>query len=534
PFAISQRKNLPFHAPHFVDAVLKEFPDEGTLTTTLDLKLQKILERQAVRYIKKKKPFGIQNAASLLVDHRDMSVKAMLGSADFFNDAIEGQVNGTQAKRSPGSALKPFIYALGIDQGVIHPMTMLKDSPIHFGDYSPENFDGKFTGPVKATEALINSRNLPAIYVANQLAQPGLYDFLKKTGISGLREEDFYGLALVLGGVEVTMEELVGLYAMLPNQGNLQPLRKLEEEEGKTTGRFLSREAGFLILDMLKKNPRPGEGFRPEWTNNPLPVAWKTGTSYAFRDAWSIGIFGPYVLGVWVGNFDGKSNPAFLGREAAAPLMFQIIDAIKGEEKKLTEPFISDRLDIKKVDVCSVSGQIPGPFCPHTLPTFFIPGKSPIQVCEIHREILIDADTGLRACQATTATQKEVYEFWPSDLLKIFQVAGIPRRIPPPYQKVCPLNVQTDRGLPPKITSPKKNLVYQLRLDSKKETTLSLMAVADADVRGIHWFINEGYLGTSPGQEPFYWKMHPGNFILRAVDDHGRSDAAKIEVEAAE
>src|SRR5262249_41425132 len=155
---------------------------------------------------------------ALLVDARDMSVKAWVGSADYWRTG-DGQVNGVLAKRSPGSALKPFVYALALDQGVLHPRTMLRDAPTSFGPFAPENFDGRFFGPVTAEEALIRSRNVPAVWVAAQLRQPTLYQFLLSAGVRDLKSESFYGLALPLGGAEITMEELAGLYAMLANEG---------------------------------------------------------------------------------------------------------------------------------------------------------------------------------------------------------------------------------------------------------------------------------------------------------------------------
>ena len=156
----------------------------------------------------------------------------MLGSVDFSNQAIEGQVNGVRAKRSPGSALKPFIYGLGIDQGIIHPLTMLKDAPMSFGSYNPENFDGDFIGPIKAREALVKSRNVPAVEIASRLATPGLHGFLLKAGITRMRDEAFYGMSLALGSAEVSMEELARLYAMLANGGKLKPLKLFQTAEG--------------------------------------------------------------------------------------------------------------------------------------------------------------------------------------------------------------------------------------------------------------------------------------------------------------
>jgi penicillin-binding protein 1C len=176
---------------------------------------------------------------------------------------------------------------------------------------------------VPAHQALIRSRNVPAVDLAARLHQPGLYDFLKLAGVQKLAAESHYGLALALGGAELTMEELAQLYAMLPNQGIWQPLRYTQPNEG--AGKplaLLSPEAAFITLDMLRQTPRP-DTFAPA---RPA-IAWKTGTSWGFRDAWTAGVFGRYVLVVWVGDFDGSSNPAFVGIDAAAPLFLRIVDA---------------------------------------------------------------------------------------------------------------------------------------------------------------------------------------------------------------
>ena len=185
--------------------------------------------------------------------------KAWVGSADYWNEEIDGQVNGVLAKRSPGSTLKPFVYALALDQGVLHPQTMLRDAPTSFGPFAPENFDGRFFGPITAEAALIRSRNIPAVWVATQLRQPSLYQFLQSAGIRDMKPESFYGLALPLGGGEVTMEELAGLYAMLANDGVLRPLRVEPSRPREEGVRLLSPEAAFITLDMLRRNPRPDE-----------------------------------------------------------------------------------------------------------------------------------------------------------------------------------------------------------------------------------------------------------------------------------
>ena len=468
----------------------------------------------------------------MLVDYRSMEVRALLGSADFFDNTIQGQVNGTRARRSPGSTLKPFIYALGMDQGLIHPLTMLKDAPTRFGGFNPENFDREFAGPVSVHDALIRSRNLPAVQIALRLHQPSLYGFMKQAQVGLTRSEDYYGLALALGGAEVSMEELVQMYATLANGGQWHPLRYVQDNSKDAGARLLSAEASFLVLDILKDNPRPAQGYRGEWTREDFPVYWKTGTSYGFRDAWSVGIFGPYVLAVWTGNFDGSGNPALVGVEAAAPLLFEIIDALRAEGPPLTPFYPAPPPDLTQVQVCAVSGQIPGRHCPHTVSTWYQPGVSPITVCDIHRAISIDTRTGQRACRpGASGTRTEVFEYWPSDLLRLFRQAGIPRRTPPAENTHCPLEVRASRGNPPQITSPQTGLVYSYRAGEMKPAPLTFSAVTDADVHAVYWFLDERFVGRSDGSQPLFWPPRPGKFMLRAVDDQGRSDVRPISVQ---
>src|SRR6185503_13957634 len=241
-----------------------------------------------------------------------------------------------------------------------------------------------------------------------------------------------YGLALVLGGGEVTMEELAGMYAMLANQGMIRRIRMERSTRQDEGVRLISPEAAFITLDMLAKNQRPDDDGavlrRSRWT-----VAWKTGTSWGFRDAWSAGIVGPYVLIVWIGDFEGRGNPAFVGVDAAAPLFFRIADALNLARPTEALPPITPPPGVTRVAVCADSGDLPNAFCPHTVETWYIPGKSPIRVSQLHRVVAIDPQTGTPACPPYAAgTRFEVFEFWSSDMLQLFRQSGMPRRTPPP------------------------------------------------------------------------------------------------------
>jgi len=526
----TRNNDLPFLAPHFTDQMLTDIAASSTVKTTLDLPLQRLLERQLHRFVEAQHRVGVDNAAAILVDTRDMGVRAVVGSADFFDDGIFGQVNGTHARRSPGSVLKPFVYALGMEQGVIHPHTVLRDAPVAFSAYSPENFDGRYAGPLSATDALVRSRNIPALMVAAKLDRPTYYQFLVGAGVDLPQPESYYGLGLVLGTGEVSMEEVAMLYAALANRGMLRPLRRHAGDAAAAPVRILSEDASWLVLDMLAQNPRPASPHLPT-TDARMPLPWKTGTSWGFRDAWSAGIIGPYVLVVWVGDFAGRSNPEFVGIKTAAPLFFSTVDALAAHERSLAAPISPRPKGVVKVEVCSDSGMLPGKDCPHRRPTWFIAGRSPTVTCDIHRAFDIDTTTGRRVCEkrAHGSVRREVFEVWPTDMLKLWNSAGLPRKTPPPAAPGCEAE-QDVPGAPPRITSPLNGVAYTLR-PGKGNETLAFLAETDGDAHEVFWYVGKRFAGKAPSGRPWLWKMEPGTFVVRAVDDRGRSDAQTLRVE---
>jgi penicillin-binding protein 1C len=407
--------------------------------------------------------------------------------------------------------------------------------PTAFAAYSPENFDGRFVGPVSATDALIRSRNVPALSVAARLSRPTLYDLLKTSGVALTFPEAHYGLGLALGAGEVTMEDLARLYAALGNGGVVRPLvwRAADERASATAQglRVLSEESAFLVVDMLLDNPAPGARHPTAAAARPVPVAWKTGTSWGFRDAWSVGLFGPYVLAVWVGDFSGAGNPVFVGAEAAAPLFFQIVDAIAAREPDAASFPHAPPPGVKRVAVCALSGGLPTAVCPHRKTTWFIPGRSPIEPCAIHRSVALDA-SGRRTCLAGPPTvRSEVFEVWPSDLAKQFAAAGLPRRALPPAAPGC-ADVEGNAGEAPRITSPLAGVIYQLRGKPADARTVALQAVAGGDATTVFWFADQTFLGKTARGETLFWKPATGgHFTVRAVDDLGRSDVRQMVAE---
>jgi penicillin-binding protein 1C len=322
------------------------------------------------------------------------------------------------------------------------------------------------------------------------------------------------------------MEELVTLYAMLGNRGVLAPLQYTLPETQGAKNRVLSAAAAFMVLSILKDNPRPDglANVRPQ-------VAWKTGTSWGFRDAWSVGIVGPYVLAVWVGNFDGSSNPALVGVQTAAPLLFRIVDGLRATNPRLPEALDSPPAGVTSVEVCAGSGDLPNAECPHRTHAWFIPGKSPIRVSTVHRRILIDTRTGLRACADTPPpyTRAEVFEAWPSDILRLYALAGMPRRpIPADH---CANDAQPSEHVVPAISYPRSGATYQLHAAELGRETLQLAATAGPDITALYWFADGAYVGSSPPSTTLTWApTHSGDVDLSVVDDHGDSADRTIRV----
>lgn len=525
PLTVYSRANKPFIAPHLSDLLLRQYPNEQHIHSSVDSKTQLSIKQSVDNYLQQNRSAGIRNAAVLLLDTQSMQVRALIGSGSYWDAGIKGQVNGTLAKRSPGSTLKPFIYALALDQGLLHPHTVIADTPTSFGPYNPENFDNRFLGPITVQDALIRSRNIPALNIAAKLKRPTLYNFLQQAGIKGLKSESHYGLSLALGGGEVTMLELAQLYAMLPNQGQLRPLNYRVDLEENTVAEqtLLSPASAYITLDMLSYNPRPD-------TKRPASpkVAWKTGTSWGFKDAWSVGVAGHYVLVVWVGSFDNLGNTAFTGIKAAGPLFFSLIDSLRNQHllEGLDGEILPKKPDsVTQVNVCAASGDLPNADCPSLVKTWFIPGKSPIKTSTLHKAVYFDAK-GAVICKGQSYRRREVFEFWPNDMAKLFLEAGMPRRQPPQLPS-CYDNVNINTA-ELEIVSPSSIGVYTLKIG--KQSSIGLKAKSQTNSE-IFWFANKSFIGKAKVTETLSWLPdNPGTYRLRAADNKGHTASKELIV----
>lgn len=536
PLRVFGPKALPFAAPHASAALLTAWDfatQSDPLTTTLDRPLQRLLENRLTAFAARGRIYGLHNAAALLLHWPSMEIRALVGSADFNNPHIFGQVDGTLARRSPGSTLKPFIYALALDQGLIHPQSLLVDSPRSFGGYDPENFDRSFRGPLPAHEALRTSRNIPAIQLAAKLS-PDLYAFLRRAEVQLPKSPEHYGLSLVLGGAEVSMRELVELYAMLPNKGVYRPARLLRAVDSPSPARsLLSPEAAILTLRMLEE---PGRNLKT--SRGLLPLRYKTGTSNRFRDAWTVGLVGSYVLAVWVGNFDNAPNPLLIGGEVAAPLFEDTARALTLHEP--IRDLIADQqagLNLIRIPVCTDTGDLDTALCRSVTETWYIPGRSPTRSSGVYRPILIDNRTGLRACFPSEHTREVIWEFWPSDLQALFARAGVIKPSPPPFSPECNEAATTPAlsipGSEPRILSPRDGVVYQRRVGDEHSgrNAIPLLAGTDADADTVFWFANNQFIGKAASQASIMWHPNAGVHTIRALDNLGRTTSLRVRVE---
>jgi penicillin-binding protein 1C len=319
------RLAMPFRAPHLARALRNEDPAASIHRTTIDRLLQQRVEALLKREVKALDPEA--GIAAIIVDNRDRRVLAYAGSADFIAVARRGTIDMARAIRSPGSALKPFIYAMAFDRLIIHPETVLEDRPRHFGDYAPSDFDGRFQGDVSARQALQYSLNLPAVAVLDRLGPSRFAAALAIAGVKLRLPEPTAdpGLALALGGAGITLADLVRLYAALSNGGEVAPLRYRPDDPPARGVPIFGPLGAWYVNDILAEAPPP-PGVLPAEIRRGRRLAFKTGTSYGFRDFWAIGYDPEVTIGVWAGRPDGTPMPGRSGRVTAAPILFKIAD----------------------------------------------------------------------------------------------------------------------------------------------------------------------------------------------------------------
>jgi penicillin-binding protein 1C len=506
--------SFPTLAPHLAMRLKPTIVQTGKTRTTLDQQTQMAAEH-LVKETMQRYAGGIEHAALLVMDGPSASVLARVGSPDFFDEKSEGQVDNCRSPRSPGSALKPFTYALAIERNCLYASETLLDSSLDYGLYDPENFDRRYRGLVSASDALRHSLNVPAVTICERVGCVNIHSFLRHLGLSTLTQPaEHYGLGLTLGNCEVELEELAGAYCALANLGEYRPLQVIAGTSASETRRMLSRGTCLEIYNMLEQALPDELGADGDGRISVAPrVAWKTGTSTGHRDAWAFMFNRHYVVGVWMGNSDGRPSPKLVGAETALPLAAKMFRSLQPK----TEPTWPEPAgDLCAVRVCAVSGLPASSYCRQTSEVFLPRNQYLNRLCDMHYPA--------RRGSPFAEGGGEVIERWP----------GSPRgwnlaRITAP---VC-LQAKADSAARGsfqalRILCPADKAEYVLTGEANGDR-ITLRASLDEQV-SLHWYLDDRYLGASNPRAPLVLDLKPGKHKVGCMTPDGTVDKVQCEV----
>ena len=529
-----------FAAPHFVERVLSSLPRprprrvETTLDAALEGEVRGILDMHRERL----REHGAHDVAVAVLDNRHAEWLAWEGSGDYFDADHGGAIDGVVSPRQPGSALKPFTYALAFERGFT-PASVLPDLPSHFPTalegvvYRPRNYDGVFRGPLRARPALAGSENVPAVWMLSQVGVPDLLRLLRQAGLTTLdKTADHYGFALTMGDAEVRLDELVAAYSTFARGGIARAprmVRALVRPDGSRVEtatpepqRILSERAAFWVADVLS-DPRArayvfGVGGSLDF---PFKVAAKTGTSQAYRDNWTVGFTRDVTVGVWVGNFDRQELRNSSGVTGAAPIFH---DVLLAAQRRVTgrlpgpddPPLAAPPPELAPRSICALSGRDATEHCP-SVETEWLPVDRPVVSCRWHR----------RRGGRVVVSWPPQYRAWARErgLLDTAPIA----EARPPHALAAPGHAAlTGEAL--RIVNPPAGATY-LRDPTLREAfqTLPLRAVASAG-SVLAWQVDGRAVGSAPPDAAVAWPLSPGRHVVSVRDGHGRRDDAEIVV----
>ncbi|MCS6807852.1 MAG: penicillin-binding protein 1C [Bacteroidota bacterium] len=548
PLGVERRQAPSTTVPHLAYRMKRSFPTESIIYTTIDTRKQHAVQTLTQNVIRRLTIYGIRNAAVLVVNNQRSEVEAYLGSPNYDDKAASGEVDGVRAVRSPGSALKPLIYALAMDRGLITPKTIMTDAPSNFDGYAPENFDRQYRGFISAEKALINSLNIPAVKLLQQLGVAAVSDVLIRAGFEQIRKDAAkLGLSLVLGGCGVRLEEMAALYSAFARYGEWRPLHmyrttppqptfglqvfRTRDSMSSVPNRLISPSAAFMLGEILTQLTRPDVPRNFASTRRLPKVAWKTGTSYGRRDAWSIGYNKRYTVAVWVGNFSGQGVPELVGADIATPLLFDIFNAIDYDSPNdwfEPPPEIDFRL------VCSESGLLPAEHCTNQVTDYYIPGVSSNARCSHQKSVIVSADEQVSYCPdclPSTGYKKKLYPNLPPEIVALYSAENRAFERIPPHNPACTRAQQS--GTAPTITSLIDGKQYYVEHNTRATTVSKLMLSCHAanDVRTVYWYVNDKFLCSVPPEERVFFTPEHGYNKISCSDDKGRTSSITILVE---
>ncbi len=523
----------PLHAPILARQLVKRYPNAHVIPTHINLEMQSSLEGY-VKDLSVDLPEH-SSMAILVVENKSAHIKAHVASADFSNARRFGHVDMVGATRSPGSTLKPFIYGRAINVGLIHSHSLLLDAPRLSGEYRPENFNKHFNGPVSTTFALQKSLNLPAVQVLEAYGAERFFAELKNAGVT-LQIPGKPNLSLALGGVGTNLAELVSLYTALANRGQVKPLRYSALQPLKNDRFLMDEEAAWVTYKMLSSAPRPDRVHGSMFNFQTNPIAWKTGTSYGYRDAWALGVSKNYTVGVWVGRPDGTALPGQYGALTAAPILFKVMESIPGKRQTIAVP---DGVSIDST--CWPLGiresQTKNEHCHLAMDAWLANGQAPPTLAEpgvdVWRanpyKIWLDENSGLlvdKSC-GNSAKESKTLALWPTiiepwiapNLRFHGQLPKVDKKcITPPAISVRPLS----------ISSMENGNQYRFRA-GENEVAIKLESVGGQGKRD--WYINGRFIGSAKlGHFIYYHFPHAGEFEVVVIDEAAHVDRVTVKV----
>jgi penicillin-binding protein 1C len=498
-----------------------------TVKTNIEITTQVKLEKMVQDYVRGLKLKSIRNAAVVVIDNESHKVISYIGSAEFADTTDGGQVNGAAAIRQPGSTLKPILYGMCIDEGLMTPKAVITDVSINYAGYAPENYDKQYNGYVTMEYALEHSLNIPAVKSLQMLGKDKLVNKLAACDFKQIsKDQRKLGLSMILGGCGATLEELTGLYSSFANEGKyIRPSYVQEEGKNLKGVTVMSKAAVFMINETLSKVNRPDFPLNWQSTERMPKIAWKTGTSYGRRDAWSIGYNRKYTVGVWVGNFSALGIQELSGANVATPLLFRIFNTIDydSDQEWFTKP-----ADCDFRQVCSETGMIPAANCTHLVSDYYIPLVSSVRPCDNMEEVILSADEKVsycRICMPEAGYKKKLMKKVSSEMQAYFDEHKIAYEKIPPHNPDCE-KVFREGG--PVITAPRNGSEYLI--SKKNPEPLQLACNTANDVSKVYWYVNNKFFKASEAKAKQFFMPEEGPVKISCTDDKGRNRDIWIRV----
>ncbi|HZJ58694.1 MAG TPA: penicillin-binding protein 1C [Chitinophagaceae bacterium] len=520
----ASRATVPHFLPHL--SYKLKMRGEVIVPTNIIMNTQIKTEKLVEDYVRTLRLKNIKNAAVVVINNKTHKVITYVGSCDFHDTTDGGQVNGAAAIREPGSTLKPLLYGLCIDEGLETPKMVVTDVGVNYSGYAPENYDKKFNGYVTVEYALEHSLNIPAVKSLGLLGKDKLILKLANCDFKQVKkDQNKLGLSMILGGCGATLEELTGLFSAFANDGIYIAPSYTQNDTNQVPKKIISAAADYMITDILSRVNRPDFPLNWQATEHMPKIAWKTGTSYGRRDAWSIGYNKNYTIGVWVGNFSGVGVADLSGANVATPLLFKIFNTVDYDSGA---GWFDLPDDCEQRKVCSETGLLPTDHCSNIVMDYFIPMISSTKQCDNWEETMVSADEKISYCKncvPDAGYKKKWYRIIDPEMQAWMEENKMVYEKMPPHNPNCEKIFK--EGVPV-ITSPNNNTEYLI--NKKDREPLQLTCKTSNDVTKVYWYINNKFYKASSAAEKQFFVPDEGPVKISCTDDKGRNKNIWITV----